>query len=273
MVEKDYLRVLNLLYQVIEENKGVPAGRDNRLLEAEALATKFFFHSASTLYLSRGTNIKDFPSSEIGFFDPASIHVLTRAALETFLTFHYLFIAPKSSEEQDFRYWAWQLGGLCERQKYRVSKSENRKKQKDEKQLIDKLRKNLESNKIFKTLGKRQQSKILKGKWRIESWRIIALDAGFDELHASLFYSYLCGYAHSGSLSILQIRQATTKETQRNLFQASMEVIMIAMANMIFSYCKLFLNGKKVLERNSRATKLAQIWVDIGRGRVNCLDI
>jgi len=265
--EKNYLLLLDLLYQVIEESKGIPTERDNRLLEAEALARKLFCHSASALYLSRGTNIKDFPSIEISFFDPASIHILARAALETFLIFHYLFIAPKNSEEQDFRYWAWQLGGLCERQKYPASKPEYKRKQRDEKQLIDKLRKNLESNKIFKTLGKRQQNKILKGKWRIESWRKIALDAGFDELHASLFYSYLCEYAHSGSLSTLQIHRATTKEVQKNLFQASMEVIMIAIANMIFSYCRLFPNGKKVLEKNPKATEFAQILVDIGRGR------
>jgi len=150
MVEKDYLRFLNLLYQVIEESKEIPTGRDNSLLEAQTLARKLFCHSASALYLSRGTNVEDFPSMEIGFFDPASIHVLTRAALETFLTFHYLFIAPENSEGQDFRYWAWQLGGLCERQKYSVSKPEYKKKQRDEKQLIDELRKNLNPTKYLK---------------------------------------------------------------------------------------------------------------------------
>ena len=148
--EKNYLPLLNLFYKVIEESKGIPAGQDNRLLEAEALAIKLFYHSISALYLSRGTNIKDFPSMEIGFFDPASIHVLARAALETFLIFHYLFIAPESSEQQNFRYWAWQLGGLCERQKYSVSKPEYKKKQRDEKQLIDELRKNLNPTKYLK---------------------------------------------------------------------------------------------------------------------------
>jgi len=67
--EKNYLLLLNLFYQVIEENKGIPVGRDNRLLEAQTLARKLFCHSASALYLSRGTNIKDFPSIEISFFD------------------------------------------------------------------------------------------------------------------------------------------------------------------------------------------------------------
>ena len=121
--EKNYLLLLNLFYQAIEESKGIPTGRDNRLLEAEALATKFFFHSASALYLSRGTNIKDFPSMEIGFFDPASIHILARAALETFLIFHYLFIAPENSEEQDFRYWASECDSTEQSEGFRESRT------------------------------------------------------------------------------------------------------------------------------------------------------
>jgi len=263
--ETEYLLLLDLLYQVIEENKGSPAGQDGRFLEAEGLALKLFLHSASAFYLSRGTTIKDFPSLKINFFDPASIHVLTRAILETFLTFHYIFVAPKTDQIRDFRYWAWQLGGFCQRQKFPVHSPEGKKKQKEEKQDIKQLRSNLASNPIFQSLKEKQQNKILSGRWRQKSWRDIALDAGFNELHASTVYSYLCEYAHSGSLSTLQIRHAQTKEIQRNLFAGSMNVIMIATANMTFSYCKIFPKGKKALETNPEATNLAQVWVNIGQ--------
>jgi len=118
---------------------------------------------------------------------------------------------------------------------------------------------------VFQSLTNKQQSKILAGKWKQQSWREIALDAEFNELHASAVYSYLSEYAHSGSLGILQIRQAKTKDIQNRLFAGSMNVIMIAIANMIFSYCEIFPKGKKALKTNPQATNLAQIWVNIGQ--------
>lgn len=263
--EKEYLLLLYLLCQAIEENKGLSAGQNDRFLEAEGLAIKLFLHSASVFYLSRGTTIKDFPSFRISFFDPASIHVLTRAISETFLTFHYIFVAPKTNQMKDFRYLAWQLHGWCKRQKFPVQSSESRKKQKEEKQIIEELQNNLKSNSIFKSLTKKQQNRILDGKWKQKSWHDVALNAGFNELHASTIYSYLCEYAHSGSLSALQIRQAKTKEIQKKLFAGSMGMIKIAIANMIFSYCKVFPKSKKVLERNPQITKIAQVWVNIGQ--------
>ena len=260
--ETEYLLLLDLLYQVIEENKGSPAGQDGRFLEAEGLALKLFSHSASAFCLSRGTTI---PSTKTSFFDPASIHVLTRAILETFLTFYYVFLAPKTNQMRDFRYWAWQLGGFCERQKFPVHSPEGKEKQKREKQNIKELQDNLKSNQVFQSLKEKQQDKTLTGRWRQKSWRKIALDAGFNELHASAIYSYLCEYAHSGSLSTLQIRQAKTKKIQRSLFAGSMNVIMIAIANMTFSYCRIFPKGNKTLEKNPQATNLARVWINIAQ--------
>ena len=120
-------------------------------------------------------------------------------------------------------------------------------------------------NQVFQSLKEKQQDRTLVGKWKQKSWRRIALEAGFNELHASSVYSYLCEYAHSSSLSTLQIRQAKTKNIQKNLFAGSMNVIMIAVANIIFSYCKIFPKGNKALQRNLQTTNIAQIWVNIGQ--------
>src|SRR3972149_10962802 len=118
--EQEYMDLLDLLYKVVEANRGPLDGYDARFSDAEGLATKFFFHAASVLYLSRRTNIPDFPSAPLKFLDPASIDVLARAAFETFLAFHYVFVAPISSEEKDYRYWAWRAAGLAERQNITV---------------------------------------------------------------------------------------------------------------------------------------------------------
>jgi len=105
----------------VEANRGPLTGTDDRFWLAEGLATKFFLHAASVLYLSRKVSILDFPSATLKDYDPASIDVLTRAAFETFLAFHYVFVAPETTNEQSYRYWAWRAAGLAERQNLPVS--------------------------------------------------------------------------------------------------------------------------------------------------------
>jgi hypothetical protein len=114
--ETEYLVILDLLFRVVHASRDI-AQNDEKLVEAESLASKFFSHAASAFHLSRGTTIKDFPSTQVSFFDAASINVLARAVVESFLTFHYIFGSDISQEERDFRFYSWQSGGLKERQK------------------------------------------------------------------------------------------------------------------------------------------------------------
>ena len=98
---KECQKILELLISVIEANRDLQAGEDDRILDAEGLARKFFYHASSAIFLYRGTKI---PELKISFVDPASINVLGRAGLETFLIFHHIFITPQSKAHKDFRY-------------------------------------------------------------------------------------------------------------------------------------------------------------------------
>jgi len=118
--EREYLIVLDLLYRIVEANAGSQL-EDQRLLEAESLARKFFFHCASSLYLARGTVIGDLPSMKVNFVDAASVNVLARAAVESYLTFHYIFGSSISEQERDLRLYSWRLCGLKERQAFPYS--------------------------------------------------------------------------------------------------------------------------------------------------------
>jgi len=260
--EKEYLRLLETLIKVIEANKGVAAGADNRVLDAEGLALKFFSHACSAIYLYRRTTIPEIMTS---FFDVGSINVLGRAALETFLVFHYVFVEPSSDQERDFRYLSWLLAGLIERQQFPVQSLEGKKQLLDEKKLITSLQEKLINHAQSLRLSRRQQKKIMeKGEWRIHSWKDIGLSAGLDETHAKDFYYYLCGFAHTGNLSVLQIRQARTGKSQKELCAATITVIMIALANMIKSYCKIFPNSQSVFTKETEAASLVDIWVTVG---------
>lgn len=262
--ERKYLIILDLLARIIEANKGVEQP-DEKLFEAEPLALKFFQHSASTFYLSRGTIIKDLPFFEVNFFDASSINVLARAIIESFLTFHYVFGSSVSKEENDFRFYSWLLGGLKERENFPCVLPESKKRLASEQKLIQNYEQILKNNKVFLNLTKKQQKKILDGNWRTLSWREIALDAKLSNLHAEHFYRHLCGYAHSSSLSTLQLSQADTRDKQLGLFDVTMEVIKIAMSNFIFEYCKLFPKSVLELNKNAEAQMAAEDWVRVGQ--------
>jgi len=212
--EQEYLSLLGLLFRVSAGIKGVVTADPNRLQDAEGLAVKFAFHSASIFYLTRGTTIEDFPSEPLDFVDAASISVIARAAFETFLTFHHVFVSPQTDQDREFRYWAWLLSGLCERQKFPATLEKHQKQRADEKKQIQEHHKNLDANSIFQSLSKKQKDNIKKGRWWqvYGGWKRIATDAGLNELHASAVYGYLCGWAHSDSLSVLQVHTAKSKE-------------------------------------------------------------
>ncbi|MBU0561496.1 MAG: hypothetical protein KKD86_17750 [Bacteroidetes bacterium] len=65
--EEELLKVLDSFIAVAEAGKKTPAGKDNRLLDAEGLCFKIFAHSASILYLYRSTNIPDSSVTKISF--------------------------------------------------------------------------------------------------------------------------------------------------------------------------------------------------------------
>jgi len=269
--EKEYLKLLETLIKVVEANKGVPAGADDRVLDAEGLALKFFGHACSAIYLYRSTTIPEIMAS---FFDVGSINVLGRAALETLLVFHYVFVDPSSDQERDLRYLSWLLAGLLERQEYPVQSLKGKELLSAEKKLIAPLQEKLANHPEFLRLPRGQQKKLMKkGEWRIHSWKDIGLSAGLDETHAKAFYYYLCGFAHAGNISVLQIRQARTADSQNALCAATITVIMIAIANMIKSYCKIFPNSQSVLTKDTEAATLVDIWITVGSTSTEGIDV
>ncbi len=264
----EYLNILDLFLRIVQSNVGVKL-TDLRLAEAESLARKFFMHCASVFYLGRCTTIKDFPSTLVDFLDAPSINVIARAIVETYLTFHYVFGSNVSEHEREFRFYSWQLGGYKDRQKYlsmvSILKKEADKIKASDQECIQHCEDIIKSNAIFLSLKPKQQSRILDGNWKIQSWREIALDARLSELHANVFYSYLCGWAHSSSLSTLQLSEANIIEKQRELIGGSIGVIKIAMSNFTLEYSELFPMSKLELDRNKETRRLAEDWVLVGR--------
>lgn len=260
--EEEYIKLLTVLLRVGEANKGLQAGADDRILDAEGLAQKCLFHACSVLYLLRSTRL---PEIGANFFDPASVNVLGRAALEAFLVFHYIFVMPSSESEKDLRYFSWVLADLLVKQSFPVQSPEGKTILERERHQIRSLKEKLKANLYFQNLTSKQQKRLLnEGVWRLQGWTSIALSAGLNQAHADAFYRYLCSYAHAGSVSVVQLRQAQTAQGQRSLFAATMGLVMIVMAYMVKAYCAVFPRSQAALEQDKEGTLLVNQWIQIG---------
>jgi len=262
-LREDCPKLLDLLGRVLDANKGAATDRE---WYAEGLANKFFDHAFFALYLSQSPNTLDFPSRVIKLSGVASIDVLTRATFEAFLTFHYVFYTPKTVEDQNYRYWAYRLAGHMERQNMPEYTDRHKQKLLDDKKAIEDFRNKLNSNPIFERLPQAQKNRVLKGNWKLSSWGDIAKEAKLSRMLALDMYSHLCGYAHSSSLSVLQIKQAYEKHEEELLIEPSKIVVSIVAANMILEYCELFKLSKNVLNQDQEGMKLVDLWAKLGRG-------
>lgn len=261
--KNDCLKLLDLLGRVLEANKGTATDRE---WYAEGLANKFFDHAFFVIYLSEGANTLNLPSRAIKISGVASIDVLTRAAFEAFLTFHYVFYTPKTDEDKDYRYCAYILAGLKDRQDFPADTDKQKRILANDTKAIEEISDKLRSNAKFQGLIAGQKDKVLKGNWRLRSWRKIAEDADLSKILASDMYGHLCGIAHSSSLSVLQIKQAYEKHEEKLLIEPSIIVINITAANMIREYCELFVQSKNVLSQDQEGINLVDLWIQIGHG-------
>ena len=78
-------------------------------------------------------------------------------------------------------------------------------------------------------------------------------------------YQHLSGYAHSSSLSILQIKQAFRNGEQPRLIQSSLNTINIVTANLVREYCELFSRARSALRLDHKAAEIVETWVQIGQ--------
>lgn len=264
-VHSHCLRLLRALMETCGAMKGTPSGPDGRMLHAEGMAQKLLNHVCSALHLWSGTTV---PELDCSLIDPASFNVVCRAALETCLAFHYVFVFPKSESEKEFRHLVWVRAGLVSRQGYACEEDENVRKREEEMDVIHKIEARLQSNAFFASLPDKRKRSLIAGslndrcRWRDPGWKDIALKAGFSSRVAAEMYSFLCGYAHSDYLSVLQIHQARTLDDQRLLCQGILTLLLYAMAFFIEAYTVLFPKARQAIRTEDAC--LVRLYKEIG---------
>jgi hypothetical protein len=252
----------NALVLALDANIGVPSDPDERVLDAEALAAKCLFHASSCRLLGGGTIVAN---GRTRVLDIASLNVLVRATLESSLVFHHLFVSPQDAVQAELRSLSWALADLLERQGFTASLPESQEIQRQEREQIEAISNRLEANTHFQGLTQKQQRRVLEDGYWSPGWAPIAHDAGLSDLHATQVHRYLSSYAHSGSLSVLQLRQAKNSEDRRRFLDSAFRLANIGLAVMIKGYCSFFPKAGQALQQHPLFTAKVDEWIHLAK--------
>lgn len=83
-------------------------------------------------------------------------------------------------------------------------------------------------------------------------------------LYADNLYRYMCSYAHSGSLSVLQVRQAMANRDQQDLAENTIRTINVMLAFMVRAYCSLFPKAKAAVSNDEQLVIAVNEWAQLG---------
>ncbi len=265
--DREYILLLDFFARLVESTKGTALYADTAWLDdTQPLAAKFVLHAGSIFYLSRGTKFPKLLGRETEYLDHHSIIVLVRAAHELYLAFNFIYVAPKTLEEKAFRHKVWELGAFLDRQKFPATQEENIKKLQSEKSVVDSLKEQVLSSKLFSSLNPDQQRSAVTGEWRLgNSWAHLAEAANLDKVQFSSDYRYLCSYAHTGHLSIFQMLQAADISDTNVLTEVWIDSVIGLTAHFIYDYMKVYPKTRDLFKQYPEAEQFAFIYDGLGR--------
>ena len=112
------------------------------------------------------------------FYEHHGINIKStfRALLETYVTFHNLFVEPKSEQEAELRFLVWKLDGLYQKRKYDIDNSDFKNAEdilKKDNELINNTQKQIEKSEFFKNLNPNQSIKIYNPECKSANWRFL----------------------------------------------------------------------------------------------------
>ena len=255
----EYIQLLDLTYQVVQSLQGKPSP-DSRWPDCQQLATKLFFHAATVYSLRQGTKapLLSLPSGT-NFYDFASVTVITRAALETYLTLFEVFFKPASDDEFEFSHALWQLSGFIIRENYVPLDATLRTQFAAVQKEIQDLKVRIQKTVVFASMTAGEKKEALKGK-RKRDWAGVAKAAGLGEQAIRQMYAYYSGYVHADGLSGSQIVTARNAKEQIEDIEIHMRTIMIVLSKLITEYARKFTEAKAVCDKNPDAYYRAEIW-------------
>jgi AraC-like DNA-binding protein len=265
----DHDKILNLLIEHFINIGNSIAGKSylaNELKRfGEPLAIKAVQHIVT---IQRLCTPHAFAHSEIvlqSIIDHPSIAVLTRTALETYLTFNYIFVAPKSYEVKELRYYCWDIAGYINRENFPVSTEENKQRLFEEQAEKKELLLIIEGNSLYRKMSPEGKKRLRQGNWKIfKNWRDLAREAGLSESYFTHIYAYLSDYCHSGRISAMQIEQSRDINTQKQMSDTLIQICLVILAYLIHDYTLFFPECKEIHSKNKEAEFYTTVYLNVG---------
>jgi hypothetical protein len=253
------------MYEVVQSLEGTEFD-DGRIPDVELLAFKLYSHAISSYWLYQGTEA-DVPKSAGGtnFIDNASIIVLTRAALETYLTFFEVFIEPKKDDEFEFAYCLWYLSGKVILEEYDPIIETPEEKLESINMEIRQLRDRIKQTEVYENHTENQQKQILKGK-SFRNRYDIASSAGLSPNFIEMVYKYYSGFVHSDGYTSSQLFSSETTEEQKDFAELQLNILMILVSKFILDFTGKFKQSSYLLDMHPEIHRVAYVWSEVGAG-------
>lgn len=236
LLTKAYTEVLEALY------KELPPTKDGEVF-IEKLSMKILLTTHSCLSIIKGfypqTATKNGTTKMVDF---ASVHTLTRAMIEAFLTLEYLFYNDCPDDEKRFRYLIWRISGYKSRQSFipekemEFLKPEAREKLKTEAVESERLLEEVKQSPHFTNIKKRDAWKLdTYGVPRLKSWHELIGESKLAGSKIATSYKLYSNYAHSEFISLIQMNGADIhhKKAEQNKLHVKNVVRVILMINTV----------------------------------------
>jgi hypothetical protein len=265
--EREFDLLIDALITFGERLRGKPYAYGTKNIHlAGGLGLKILHHAISFRHLAVGYALELNGKTFDPQIDFASGFILVRAALETYLTLNHIYITPADEAEYKFRFDAWDYAGYHERLKHFPADPQFQQQYQKESAEMARLEHTLQNDLCFFRLSTGLQEKLLdKGEWRLnKAWWQLAVEAGFNQDYFNQHYRYLCGYAHSNRISVIQIQQVTDLAGQKQMLYGSMGLLMVVLAKHTYDYIHLIPELKVLVPEDDPAYRLVLQWKQIG---------
>lgn len=177
--------------------------------EQKDLASRLFIKqvSHSQAILKVAPDYEGAPEGSEMRLDPASIAVLTRAVLETYLIMYHLCVESMANEQYELRMDAWHYHDLRSRQKGRRNANPQDPELPQFDQLVQAAWSKVEAHPDFASKSESFKKQVKKGRKPVfRSNEEIAVDAGVHKARYHDAYIHLSSFAHGGPLAMARLR-------------------------------------------------------------------
>ncbi len=208
IVLSDYKRLLDIFIYLMNTMAQKKIKDEGWRFFSETLVIKYILSANSLSQILDGSRIESSLSNvSVNMIDISSIFILMRAQIENYLLFFYLYLQPKTKDEQRYRFLIYELAGLNSRQKFDVAMPALEKKKQEENARIQDILHLLRNNHFFQSLESSQQKKILKDRVaKLVGWNSLFEQSDLNPDLYRKIWLLSTNYVHSEYISLMQVK-------------------------------------------------------------------